>query len=323
MVWRFLMQSRNFTVLVLSAILVFSCGVAVFAQATGEGSPAQRLIVMRSRLDSMRRSLDSGIASMNGKESGDKKDGKTDVDNPATRLRGLVQEVSSVSKDVDDLRGKVDRAERYDIRDLDKLEASATDLNTRVQVALQSTASARTASDTTTTTTTAAASNDKKKKGKFLGIFGRGGGSDKYADLTSATAPGRDRELFEVAAKEVRKGNYDTGRLLFNTIITTYPDSPFLALSKLAIADSFYLEGATSSLIQAAQAYQDWLTFFPTDPLSDRVMFKMAETEMRQMGLPDREGPNAGKADQRLKRPLRQFPRTPLLPGVEAPLNKV
>ena len=117
------MQSRNFTVLVLSAILVFSCGVAVFAQATGEGSPAQRLIVMRSRLDSMRRSLDSGIASMNAKDSGDKKDGKTDVDDPVTRLRGLVQEVSSVSKDVDDLRGKVDRVERYDTRDLDKLEA--------------------------------------------------------------------------------------------------------------------------------------------------------------------------------------------------------
>jgi outer membrane protein assembly factor BamD len=320
------MQSRNFAVLVLSLILVFSCGVAVFAQATGEGSPAQRLTVMRQRLDSMRRSLDSGIASMNAKDSGDKKDGKTDVDDPATQLRGLVQEVSSVSKDVDDLRGKVDRAERYDTKELDRVEASVTDLNTRVQVALQSTASARTADSSTTTTTTAKnvnAPTPDKKKGKFLGIFGRGGGNDKYADLTGTTAPGRDRELFEVAAKEVRKGNYDTGRLLFNTIITTYPDSPFLALSKLAIADSFYLEGATSSLIQAAQSYQDWLTFFPTDALSDRVMLKVAETEMRQMGLPDREAIHARKAEQRLKALLQQFPKTPLRPEVEARLNQV
>jgi len=30
-------------------------------------------------------------------------------------------------------------------------------------------------------------------------------------------------------------------------------------MAKLAIADSFYLEGGTSSLIQAGQAYQDWL----------------------------------------------------------------
>lgn len=320
------MQSRNFAMLVLSVILVCGCGVAAFAQATGEGSPAQRLTVMRSRLDSMRRSLDSGIASMNAKDSGDKKNGKADVDDPATRLRGLVQEVSSVSKDVDDIRGKVDRAERYDTKDLDKLEASITDLTTRVQVALQSTASARVANDSTTTTTTstaASSSNDKKKKGKFLGIFGRGGGNDKYAELTSATAPGRDRELFEVAAKEVRKGNYDTGRLLFNTIITTYPDSPFLPLSKLAIADSFYLEGETSSLIQAAQAYQDWLTFFPTDALSDRVMLKVAETEMRQMGLPDREAVHARKAEQRLKALLQQFPNTTLRQEVQARLNQV
>jgi len=64
----------------------------------------------------------------------------------------------------------------------------------------------------------------------------------------------------------VRKGDHETGRLLFTTIITTYPDSPYLPMAKLAIADSFYLEGTTSALIQAGQAYQDWLTFFPRIP---------------------------------------------------------
>jgi outer membrane protein assembly factor BamD len=320
------MQSRNFATLLLSAILVFGGGVAAFAQATGDGSPAQRLTVMHSRLDSMRRSLDSAIAAINAKEGGDKKSEKPDADDPATRLRGLVQEVSSISKDVDDIRNKVDRAERYDSREVDRLETSVTDLNNRVQVALQSTASARTADNSSTTTTTTKnvnAPTPDKKKGKLFGIFGRGGGNSKYADLTGTTAPGRDREHFEVATKEVRKGNYDEGRLLFNTIITTYPDSPFLPLSKLAIADTFYLEGSTSSLIQAAQAYQDWLTFFPTATLSDRVMLKMAEAEMRQMGLPDREVPHARKAEQRLKALLQQFPNTTLRPQVEARLHEV
>ncbi|MDQ3818929.1 MAG: outer membrane protein assembly factor BamD [Acidobacteriota bacterium] len=201
-------------------------------------------------------------------------------------------------------------------------------MNTRVQAGLQATASARTAaSDTTATTaTTATASSsqkrDKKKKGKFLGIFG-GGGDNKYAELTDTVAPGRDRQLFEVAAHEIRKGNYDSGRVLFNTIITTYPDSPFLSLSKLAIADSFYLEGSTSSLIQAAQAYQDWITFFPTHPLTDRAMLKVAEAEIRQMGLPDREIPHALKAEQRLKAILQQFPNTTLRETVQAYLNAV
>jgi outer membrane protein assembly factor BamD len=310
------MQSRNFIVLVLSAILVFGCGVAVLAQGTGEGTPAQRLEIMRSRLESLRRSLNSAIAAMNSKDNGGDKDGKAGADDPRTRLRGLEQEASSILSEVNDLKSKQERAERVETKDLEKLETSYTDLNTRAQAALQSTANdVRNAPIATKDT-------KKKKKGKLFGLFG-GGGDNKYADLTDTVAPGRDRELFEVAAKEVRRGNYDTGRLLFNTIITTYPDSPFLPLSKLAIADSFYLEGTTSGLIQAAQAYQDWLTFFPTDPLSDRVMLKVAEAEMRQMGLANRDVTRARKAEQRLKAILQQFPKTPLRSDVETRLYQV
>lgn len=306
------MQSRNFAVLVLSAILVFGCGVAGMAQGTGEGTPAQRLEIMRSKLDSIRRSLNSAVASMNAKEGND----KAAPDDPRTRLRGLEQEASSILSEVNDLKSKQERAERIETADLGKLETSIADLNTRAQAALQSTASE------VRNGPVAPKENKKKKKGKLFGLFG-GGGDNKYAELTDAVAPGRDRELFEVAAKEVRKGSYDTGRLLFNTIITTYPDSPFLPLSKLAIADSFYLEGTTSGLIQAAQAYQDWLTFFPTDPLSDRVMLKVAEAEMRQMGLADRDVTRARKAEQRLKAILQQFPKTPLRPEIELRLTQV
>jgi len=172
---------------------------------------------------------------------------------------------------------------------------------------LQATASVR----TTAANSGAAASKGKKKKGKFLGLFG-GGGNDKYEELTGTVAPGRDRVLFEEAAKEVRKGNHEVGRLLFSTIINTYPDSGFLPLAKLAIADSFYLEGTTASLVQAAQAYLDWLTFFPTDPLADDAMLKVAESEMRQMGLSDRDVSHARKAEQRLKSLLQQYPQTNL-----------
>jgi outer membrane protein assembly factor BamD len=306
------MQHRNFRVLLLSAFLVLSWGLASFAQVTGEGTPTQRLEVLRSKLDLMRRALDSALASMNAKDSGNKGE-KMEADDPRIRLRGLEKEVSSVSKDVGDLRAKVDRADKIDQRDIDKLETSVTDLNTRVQQGLSATAGARNMSTTTAAASTdKQSSNNKKKKGKFLGIFGGGGDDEKYAELTDTVAPGRDRQLFEVAAKEVRKSNYDTGRLLFNTIITTYPESPFLSMSKLAIADSFYLEGSTSALIQSSQAYQDWLTFFPTHMLSDRVMLKLAEAEIRQMGLSDRDTTRARKAEQRLKAILQQFPNTTL-----------
>lgn len=307
------MKSR-FLILALFCAAVFGLPQAVFGQKTSgqtELSIGQRLDVMNSKLDSMRRSLNSAVAAIP-----ENKDKKANADDPVVRLKSLEKEVSSLSSDLADIRSKNDKAEKFDPADVDRLEGSVAELSTRVDTALQQTASARTGS-------AAGAADDKKKKkkGKLFGLFG--GGEDKYAELTGAAVAGRDRVLFEEAAKEVRKGHHDTGRLLFATIINTYPDSPFLALAKLAIADSFFLEGTTSSLIQAAQAYQDWLTFFPTDPLADDASLKVAEAEMRQMGLSDRDISHARKAEQRLKVLLQQYPQSPLRPTVEARLHEV
>jgi len=268
---------------------------------------------MSSKLDLMRRSLASAINVLDDKS----KEKKANADDPVVRLKGLEKEVSSLNSEINDIRSKNDKAEKFDPTAVDRLEASVTELNTRVETGLQETAGAR----NTAAVASNANSKNKKKKGKLFGLFG--GGDDKYAELTGAAVAGRDRVLFEEAAKEVRKGHHDTGRLLFATIINTYPDSAFLPLAKLAIADSFFLEGTTSSLIQAAQAYQDWLTFFPTDPLADDASLKVAEAEMRQMGLSDRDISHARKAEQRLKVLLQQYPKSPLRPTVEARLAEV
>ena len=308
------MHSRLFAQSVICAALVLALAATVLAQggAQSDLAPLQRMDVMRSKLDGIRRSLTSAISSMPAQSASEKKN----PDDPRERLRGLEKEVGSVTSELNDLRAKQERSERYDPTILDRLEASVAELNTRVQAGLQSTASAR-----TSVATTSAAPAKKKKKGRFFGLLG-GGGDDKIEELTSTVAPGRDRVLFEEAATQVRKGSHETGRLLFSTIINTYPDSPFLPLAKLAIADSFYLEGTTASLIQAAQAYLDWLTFFPTDPLADDAMLKVAEAEMRQMGLSNRDITHARKAEQRLKALLQQYPQTSLRPIVEDRLRE-
>jgi outer membrane protein assembly factor BamD len=306
------MYSRFGVQVVICAALMLALAGAAFAQATGtrsEFSPIQRLDVMQSKLESMRRSLSSAISSLGSPSDKEKKN----LEDPRERLRGLDKDVGSILSEVNDVRGKQDRSERYDQTVLDRLEASVTELNTRVESGLQATASARTAAASRT-------APKKKKKGGFLGLFG-GGGNDKYEELTGTVAAGRDRVLFVEAANEVRKGNHDTGRLLFSTIINTYPDSAFLPLAKLAIADSFYLEGTKAALIQAAQGYLDWLTFFPTDPLADDAMLKVAEAEMRQMGLSDRDVTNARKAEVRLKALLQQYPQTNLRKTVEGHLR--
>jgi outer membrane protein assembly factor BamD len=311
------MRSR-FLILTVFCALILGVAQTGFAQQKSGGqteqSTVQRLDVMSSKLDLMRRSLNAAIKALEAKPTD--QDKKANADDPVAILKGLEKEVGSVTSEVNDIRNKNDKAEKFDTTALDRLEGTVTELNTRVESNLQQTAGLR-----TTATAGSSSSDKKKKKGKLFGLFG--GGDDKYADLTGAAVAGRDRVLFEEAAKEVRKGHHDTGRLLFSTIINTYPDSPFLPLAKLAIADSFFLEGTTSSLIQAAQAYQDWLTFFPTDPLADDASLKVAEAEMRQMGLSDRDISHARKAEQRLKVLLQQYPKSPLRPTVEARLAEV
>ena len=318
--------SRRIFAAITLAAAITSLSQIAFSQKDNKSqvqsgmSSVQRMDVMRSKLEAMKRSVDSAVAAMPApaKESGDK---AKVTDDPRERLRGLSKEVNSVLSEVNDLHAKEDKSEKYDASKLDGLETSVSELNTRVEAALQATAGARKAGNEKT----AAAADSKSEKGggrRLLGLL-PGKKSDKYTELTGSVAPGRDRTLFLEATKEVRKGNHETGRLLFTTIITTYPDSIYLPMAKLAIADSFYLEGGTSSLIQAGQAYQDWLTYFPTDPLADAAMLKVAETEMRQMGLPDREITHARKAEQRLKALLQQYPQTKLRPNVEERLRQV
>lgn len=304
---------------VLLTLLAGAFGVAAQQQKSGDGTPLQRLEVMRTKLEQLRRSLSSAASVLKeeNKEDKSKKGDKNDLNTPLGRLRSIEKEVSTLQSDVNSLRGKVDRSEKYEMSDLEQLEEATADLIKRADTALVETASAR-----ANPTSDVGKPREIKKKKKFLGIFG-GGGNDEYEELIGTVTPGRDRELFIVATREVRKNNYDVGRLLFQTIITTYPDSPYLPMAKLAVADSFYLEGGTSSLIQAAGAYQDWLTFFPTHPLADRVLLKIAESQMRQIGLPDRDSTRAKIAEQRLKALLQQYPNSILKKDVETRLSQV
>jgi outer membrane protein assembly factor BamD len=299
--------------------LVILTGVFVvsgIAQSRSDATPTQRLEVMRQKLDTMKRSLSSASSVLRAEDKEVKGD-KNDAESPLGRLTSLEKETSGLLNEVNNLRGKVSRADKYEISDIDSLEDRVALLQSRTDNTLLDTADAR-----AKIVSSVGQPREKKKKKKFLGLFG-GGGDDEYEELIGNVTPGRDRELFIVATREVRKKNYEVGRLLFQTIITTYPDSAYLPMAKLAVADSFYLEGSSSALIQAAAAYQDWRTFFPTHPLADRVLLKIAESEMRQIGLPDRDITRAKKAEQRLTALLQIYPDTILRPQAELRLKEV
>src|SRR5438132_1213978 len=294
---------RLILMVLATLILAFSSATNLQAQRKNENqsglSNLQRLDVMRSKLDAMRRSLDNAIAGLNAKDAGDS---KKNPDDPRERLRSLEKEVGSVLSEVNDLHSKEEHAEKYDASKLDGLETSVAELNTRVEAGLQATAGARTSTDATSSNYHP---KPQKNRRRLLGLL-PGKSNDKYAELTGSVAPGRDRVLFVEAAKEVRKGSHETGRLLFTTIITTYPDSPYLPMAKPAIPDSFYLDARYSNHKGGLKGGQDRLKEivekYPNFCLMDEVLFRYATTYQEE-----EEPDEAAKLYQQL---VRDFPNS-------------
>jgi len=150
-----------------------------------------------------------------------------------------------------------------------------------------------------------------------------GGKPKPKITLEEAKGPGRDRELFRQGVDAIRKGSYDEGRILLNTMINTYSDSPLVKMSKLAISDSYYLQGGSKGLAQAEVEYRDWIQFFPDDPLADDTMLKIAEIHLRQVMAADRDTTHARLAERQLKDLLRRYPNTDAKDQVEQLMNQV
>lgn len=150
-----------------------------------------------------------------------------------------------------------------------------------------------------------------------------GGKAKTTVNLEEAKGPGRDMELFRDGVNAIRKGNYDQGRILLNTMINTYQDSPMIRMSKLAIADSYYLQGGSKSLAQAEVEYRDWIQFFPDDALADDTMMKIAEIHLKQVQAPDRDPTHSKLAERQLKELMRRYPSTDKKQEIEQLMNEV
>jgi len=139
--------------------------------------------------------------------------------------------------------------------------------------------------------------------------------------ITDSQQP--DKELFDRAADFLEHNRFTEARLLLQTLINTYPDSEYLAKSKLAIADSWYRQGTTSDLSQAELEYRDFITFFPTMPEAAEAQMRVAMIHYRGMEKPDRDPMHARRAEQEFQRVILNYPDGPFTPLAEQRLREV
>src|SRR5215475_2746900 len=142
---------------------------------------------------------------------------------------------------------------------------------------------------------------------------------DKSTDATNTAEP--DKQLYDKALADIKKGKHEVGRLGMQTLINTYPDSEYLAKAKLAIADSYYKEGGSANMTQAIQAYKDFGIFFPFLPEASYAQLQVANTHYKEISKPDRDRSEAKMAEEEYQTFLEKYPKDPLAPQAEQRLR--
>ncbi len=132
-----------------------------------------------------------------------------------------------------------------------------------------------------------------------------------------------DAKLFDKAMHAMRKGRYTIARLDLETLLNAYPSSEYAMRAKLAVGDSWYLEGGPAALKQAAAEYRDFITFFPNTPEAAEAQMKIGDIYFKQMERPDRDPTNAFKAQKEYRTMIEQFPNSPLVPRAKQKLREV
>jgi outer membrane protein assembly factor BamD len=153
-----------------------------------------------------------------------------------------------------------------------------------------------------------------KKKGKKKH-------TSPIADVNTAAEP--DKILYDRAQLDLKGGRYTEGRLALQTLINTYPDSEYLAKAKLAVADSYFKEGGTSSLTQAIQEYNDFQTFFPFLDEAAYAQMQVGLAHYHMMEKADRDKTQGEAAEDAFQAFLLKYPQSPLAPKAEQYLRDV
>src|SRR5216683_5080558 len=144
---------------------------------------------------------------------------------------------------------------------------------------------------------------------------------NKSTDATNTAEP--DKQLYDKAINDIKRGHQEVGRLAMQTLINTYPDSEFLAKAKLAIADSYFKEGGTANTTQAVAGYKDFIVFFPFLPEAAYAQMQVAMANYNEMAKADRDNTHTKLAEEEFQTFLQKYPKDPLAPQAQQRLREV
>jgi len=142
------------------------------------------------------------------------------------------------------------------------------------------------------------------------GCAGRGASPLLTADPTGAA-------LFEQGQDSLVAEDWRDAINAFDTLLRNYPQSPYLAESRLGMGHAYYEQGRDDSLIMAVDAFQGFLTYHPSHPNVDYAQYMVAMTYVAQMRTPDRDQTPTYQAIGALNLFLENYPQSRLYAAAE------
>ena len=146
----------------------------------------------------------------------------------------------------------------------------------------------------------------------LLSVAACGGTRD---DVPTNTA-NPDRFLFDRGTQALKDEKWLNAREYFRQVVDNYPQSPLRPDAKLGIGDSYLGERTAESLVLAANEYQEFLTFYPTNPRADYAQYKLAMSHFEQMKAPERDQTETQAALREFQVFFDRFPNSALTPEV-------
>ena len=106
---------------------------------------------------------------------------------------------------------------------------------------------------------------------------------------------GSDKAIYERAQKLGRR-DAERSRLLYKEILQVYPDSVYARKAKIGIADSYFKQKDSASMIIAASEYQEFVNLYPNSPDSIYAKFRIGRCYERQSKSAGRDQTNTKQA---------------------------
>jgi outer membrane protein assembly factor BamD len=127
---------------------------------------------------------------------------------------------------------------------------------------------------------------------------------DPILRLSAAEALETGKQLFE-------REKYGAARPYFSHAFEVEPNSAAGREALLLVADTLFLEGNETNLIQAEAKYRDFQNRFPTSDKADYVQYQVARSLGRRIERADRDQAATAKALQAYQDLLRLYPTSP------------